>query len=144
MSGFTSSRIKLLGLAALTGAALLMSQTFAAPKAHADEPMPPVQQIVLPGQVSINVDKSYYYPGEWIQVCYHVPGTGFFQILDKQPGQPQKVLKSGYDYDGFGCFWGQVTPPYGAETLTIRYYVPWNEGGGLKFANTTFQVMWPY
>jgi hypothetical protein len=145
MPAFTSSRIKLFGLAALAGAALLLGQTLAAPRAHAGEPMPPgVQQIVLPSQVSINVDKSYYYPGEWIQICYHVPGNGFFQILDKQPGQPPKVLKSGTDFDGFGCFWGQVTPPYGTETLTLVYYAPWYEGGGTKTANTSFHVVWPY
>jgi hypothetical protein len=145
---FASRKVKFFAVAALAGAALLLSQTFASPKAHADEPMQPgVQQIVLPGQVSIDTNKpdyAYFYPGEWVQICYHVPGQGYFQIFDQQAGQAPKLLKSGYDYDGFGCFSGVVTPPYGMETLRIVYYVPWYEGGGVKQDTTHLQVGYPF
>jgi len=139
---FGSHRVKLLGLAALAAGAVLLSQTFAAPKAHADQPMPGIQQIVVPGQpgqVSIHADRNFYYVGEWAYICYTLPANGYFMITDQQPGQGAKVLKSEYGYAGFNCFWGVVTPPFGYETLRLHFYFPW---GGSTQAQDSFYVGW--
>ena len=137
-AAFASRHIKLLGLAALTGAALLVSQAFAGRAAHAEEPpQPGIQQIVTPGQASINADRNYYHVGDWAYICYTLPTNGYFYITDHQPGQPVKVLKSQYGYGGLDCFWGQVTPPFGYETLRLYFYFPY---GGSAQAQDTFYV----
>ena len=135
---FGSHRVKLLGLAAIAAGVVLLSQTFAAPKAHADEPVAPgVQQIVVPGQASINANQNYYHVGEWAYICYTLPTNGYFMIMDHQPGQGAKVLKSEYGFSGMNCFWGQVTPPFGYETLKLYFYFPW---GGSAQAQDSFYV----
>jgi hypothetical protein len=142
-AAFASRRIKFVGLAVLAGAALLVSQAFAGRAAHAEEPpQPGIQRIVVPGQgqVSIHANRDYYNVGDWAYICYTLPTHGFFVITDHQPGLGEKVLKAEYGYGGFHCFWGQVTPPYGYETLRLVFYFPW---GGSAQDHDSFYVGLP-
>ncbi len=139
-AAFASRQIKLLGLAALAGAALLLTQAFTGRAAHADEPMPPgIQRIVPVGQASIHADRDYYQAGDWAYICYTLPENGYFVITDRQPGQAPRVLKQDYGFAGYHCFWGVVTPPFGYETLRLFFYFPW---GGNTQAQDSFYVGW--
>lgn len=137
-AAFASRKLRLVALAALAGAALVLSQAFASQKAHAEEPMQPgIQQIVVPGSASINADRNFYRIGDWAYICYNLPANGYFVITDHQSGQPVKVLKSQYGFAGLHCFWGVVTPPVGYETLRLYFYFPW---GGSTMAQDSFYV----
>ena len=119
--------------------ALLLVGFAGTPAAHADEPGDPAgpQAIVVGDQFTIGTNKSVYQAGEWIQVCYTVPAAGYIQITDHQ-GLDVKTILSGYDDGTGGCFWGQVTPPFGQECLRIRYWFPY---GGSTTRQTCFQVI---
>ncbi len=134
-----SRRMKLIALATLAAGAVLMAQSLHSRPASADVPGPgaTLQPIIVGGQLSISTNKHAYYAGEWIQVCYKVPAPGPIQIRDYQGGSV-KTLLSGYDDGTGGCFWGQVTPPYGHECLVIHYSYPY---GGSISKHTCFQVL---
>jgi hypothetical protein len=150
--------VRLLALTALAAGAMLTALAFGSGAAHADEPEPPgFQRGIVVQQLGIYTDQQEYRVGSPIKVCYFVPGPGYIQILDRQgievkavesvesierqivrPEESVKVLLQGYD-DGRGdCFHGVVTPPYGKECLTIRYFF-WQ--GGSASAETCFHVL---
>ena len=136
-----SRPVRLVGLAGLVAAAVMLTQLLGSPAAHA-QPGPSLipQPIIVPGALNISTNQMAYTVGSWARVCYQVPAPGYIQITDHQGGTV-KTLKAGYD-DGTGdCFWGQVTPPAGTECLRIQYFYPY---GGSTARHTCFQVLGSY
>lgn len=134
-----SRRTKLVALAALAAGAVLLAQSIHTRPASADVPDAGTtpQALIVGGQLSISTNKPAYHVGEWIQVCYKVPAPGPIQITDYQGGSV-KTLLAGYDDGTGGCFWGQVTPPYGQECLVVHYAYPYS---GSATKQTCFHVV---
>ena len=79
---------------------------------------------------------SVHTVGEWLQVCYSVPGPGPVTITDILPDGRTQVLLSGYDDGAGGCFWAQVTPPTGTECIRLDYWTSAGSGS----TQTCFRV----
>ena len=98
---------------------------------HAQTPPPGAQPIAPaivtnpggPGTAPVQIftDRSFYYVGQPIEYCITVPYPGYVTIYDRQPGQPEKVVNSLYEWNSYDCFWGTVTPPTGHETLRLVF-----------------------
>jgi hypothetical protein len=64
-------------------------------------------------------DGSVYHAGERIRICWTTGAPMDIQIVDFPADGSQQVLLSRHDNGNGGCFSGQVTPPYGRETVSI-------------------------
>src|SRR5205823_2543097 len=120
------SRILKLGLVPVLGAVAVAASTG---MTHAQTP-PPGQQpsiapAIVPGgpgaQVQIWTDSDYYYVGQPIEYCVSVPFPGDVRIYDRLPGQPAHLINHFYEWNNYECFWGEVTPPTGHESLEVVF-----------------------
>jgi len=91
---------------------------------------------VLPNQLSIRTNQTYYQVGAPIQWCWSVPGPGEVIVLDTNAAGQRTTITHQPDSGSGGCANGTVTPPSGRECLELQ----WTGSGQYQTRTTCFTV----